>query len=156
MYLFLELIEKFNHEFEFLIKTLVVVNEDTLINAYKLFKNKFEAIINEIDTSFSNDYKPSYKIKRKLLLIILFKSKYRNQCDKILYEFINRYYCDKNIIFDLLLDYSNEFGKYIHFSDIDNYKEFVEYSLELRKYKKTLDYMDTDIIQLQILDEKKK
>ena len=61
----------------------------------------------------------------------------------------------KELIFDVLLDYSEEFGKDVHFKDDKIYEEFVDYSLKKRKYLETFDYRSCDIIQLKLIYEKR-
>ena len=59
----------------------------------------------------------------------------------------------KELMFNVLLDYSDIFSEYIHFKDSYTYKKFMEYSLQNGKYLKSLKYRSGDIIQLKFLYE---
>ena len=153
----LKLMKRFNNDSNYFNKILEVVNEDILIKAYFIFKNEFQIIFDNINMIFENDYNnnnPNYQ--RKIILMILCNEKITdNNCDLIVEKLIHKNCDKKELIFNILLDYNMIFGNDIHFNDFNLYKQFVEYSLKIKKYKKSLEYLKYDIIQLEILNEKR-
>ena len=62
----------------------------------------------------------------------------RKKIFKKIYE-IDKY---KDILFDILLDYNNDFGKEITFDNVDIYRDFVKCFIYKGKYLLSLNYLD--------------
>ena len=152
--LFLELMERFSKDYEFLVKTLEAINENIVIQKYEDFKKNSQGKIEIIKKAIYEDNELSKNCLRKLVIILLCYEKSQKNCDQILENIVNIDDEKKKLIYNVLLDYSKEFGSDIHFKDINIYKEFVELSLP-GKYLESLNYRSNDIIQLELLYENK-
>ena len=153
--LFLELIERFYGDLNYLVKTLEALNENVILKKYKEFKTQSEGKIQIIRSGIYGDYEFSKDCQKKLVIILLCYEKSNNNCDDVLKKLVEKGSAKKELIFDILLDYSKEFGKDVHFKDDKIYEEFVDYSLKKRKYLETFDYRSCDIIQLKLLYDKR-
>ena len=154
--LFLELIERFNYDEENMINTLEAISEESIIKKYESFKKESEGKLMIIESIIYGDYKISSDCQKKLITILLCYEKNKNKCDTVLQKLIDKNNnTKKELLFDILLYYSNVFGKDVHFDDNNIYKEFVNYSLKKNKYPKSLDYRSNDIIQLEIFYEQR-
>ena len=148
---FLELIEKFSFDQYYLFKTLEAINESTIINKYLEINNNNNGKIEIIKGVINGNYKIDQSCIKKLMIILLCNGKKNNECDKVFKEFIVKNNNKKELLFDILLDYTGIFCKDISFEDEEIYKELVTYSLEKRKYLESLKYREFDIIQLKLL-----
>ena len=154
---FLELIQKFQNYSFYLKKTLEALDEDRVIKNYKDFKNESQGKILLIKEAINEkNNKLSLNCQRKLIIILLCNQKSIGNCDSIFDYLVNISPYKKELLFNILLDYSNIFGEDIHFKDIKIYNEFIEFSLENgNKYVESLNYRSNDIIQLELLYEKR-
>ena len=152
--LFLELIERFSKDYEFLIKTLEAINESIIIKKYEDFKKNSQGKIEIIKKAIYEDNELSKNCLRKLVIILLCYEKNEKNCDQIVENMVKKGDEKKKLLFNVLLDYSNEFGTDIFFKDVNIYKEFVEFSLP-GNYLESLNYRSNDIIQLELLFENK-
>ena len=133
--LFLELIERFNYDEENMINTLEAISEESIIKKYESFKKESEGKLIIIESIIYGDYKISSDCQKKLITILLCYEKNKNKCDTVLQKLIDKNNnTKKELLFDILLYYSNVFGKDVHFDDNNIYKEFVNYSLKKNKY----------------------
>ena len=145
----------FSGDIYFMRKTLEVLDEDTLVKKYADLKEKSNANISIIKNTIYTKQKNSEinnNCIRKLILLLLFNEKSKQKGEEVLdkiYE--NKIYLD--LLFDILLDYDEFFGKDIKFENKTIYKNFVEYALNKGKYLKTLKYLSNNIIQLEYLYE---
>ena len=81
--------------------------------------------------------------------------KNKNKCDTVLQKLIEKGNTIKKLLFDILIYYSNVFGKDVHFEDNHIYKEIVNYPLKQNKYPQSLDYISNSIIQQEIFYERR-
>lgn len=153
--LFLELIEKYNDDLNYLEKILEALDEKEVVKKYEVFEYKIKGKIQIIRAVVYGEKKLSLNCERKLIIILLCIEKINNKCDDVL---DNMYRLGSNkieLLFSVLLDYSKEFGKDVHFNNDEIYEKFVDYSFKEKKYLESLDYRSDDIIQLNILYEKR-
>ena len=153
--LFLTLIEKFDDDLYYLGKTLEALDEEAVIKNYEAFKGKIRSRIQIIKNRVYGDYKLSPDCEKKLVIILLCIEKNNYNCDDVLERLVKIGSNKKELLFNILLEYSKEFGKDVYFRNEEIYEEFVDYSLKNKKYLESLDYKNGDIIQLKILYEKK-
>ena len=154
--LFFDLIKKYDKEPIISMKIIEAINEGIMITNYSNFNVETKNNIIIIEEMIYGNNELNRDLLRKLIIILLCYEKNNNNCEKVLKRIIdmkNEREQLKKIMFDILLDYSKEFGNDIHFKDIEIYKEFVIYSLEIGKYLESLNYKSFDIIQLKILYE---
>ena len=154
--LFFDLLKKYNKEPIISMKIIEAINEGIMITNYSNFNVETKNNIIIIEEMIYGNNELNRDLLRKLIIILLCYEKNNNNCEKVLKRIIDmkkERELLKKIIFDILLDYSKEFGNDIHFKDIEIYKEFVIYSLEIGKYLESLNYKSFDIIQLKILYE---
>ena len=152
---FLDLIYEFSGDIYYLRKTIEVLDEDTLVKKYTDLKenaNENMSIIkNTIYTGLKKNEINNNCI-RKLILLLLFNEKSNQKGEEVLNK-IYEYKIYLDLLFDILLDYDEYFGKDIKFENKAIYKKFVEYALNKGKYLKTLKYLSNNIIQLEYLYE---
>ena len=156
--LFLDLITKYNKNPQIILKIIELINEEIMIKKYMDLKNDKNNTLFVLEGIIHGDFKLNPNIQRKLAIILLCHEKNFDNCDKLIKRFIEMEFGEKQlkkIIFDILLDYSKEFGNYAHFYDQELYKEFVNYSFEKGKYIESFCYRSYDIFQLKILYEKR-
>ena len=151
---FLGLIERFSDDCIYMRKTLEALDEDKLIKNYKDFKDTSRGKIEIIKEAIKEDNDLNNNCQRKFIIILLCNDKNKGTCDRIL-EILVDDSNKKKLLFNILLDYHNIFGKDIKFKRDGIYKEFVDYSLEVGKYMESLDYKNNDFIQLQLIYENK-
>ena len=151
---FLELIERFSDDCNYMRKTLEALDEDKLIKNYKDFKDTSQGKIEIIKEAIKEDNDLNNNCQRKLIIILLCNEKNKGTCDRIL-EILVDDSNKKKLLFNILLDYNKIFGEDIKFKRDGIYKEFVDYSLEVGKYMESLDYKNNDFIQLQLIYENK-
>ena len=149
---FLELIERFSDDCNYMRKTLEALDEDKLIKNYKDFKDTSQGKIEIIKEAIKEDNDLNNNCQRKLIIILLCNEKNKGTCDRIL-EILVDDSNKKKLLFNILLDYNKIFGEDIKFKRDGIYKEFVDYSLEVGKYMESLDYKNNDFIQLQLIYE---
>ena len=150
--------EEFSRDYEFRMETLQALNEGKLISKYKECEKELEEKIEMVESTLEQDDGLSYPSQRKLLLIAFCQRKNKGKYDDILEKLYKNN--KKNLLFNILLDYPKEFGDDIKFQGDEGekiYKEFVSYSISKGQYKKSLEYRNKDIIQIEILyDEREK
>ena len=153
---FLNLIKEFrnNYDYEYLKKTLDAFNEKEIINKYNYIKEEFSShiqLINEI-IFHDNIDKIDLDCLKKLMIILLFYEKLKSNIEEIIQKSLEKKKL-KNLIFDILLEYSELFGEDIKFVNIsiNIYKEFVAYSITKGRYTQSLKYLNNNIIQLKLL-----
>ena len=150
---FLELVERFYNNLDLLGLTIDELKESIIVKKYEEFKKQIEGKIQVIESNIYGDtFLENHRLK-KLIILLLCYEKNKNNCDKVLKKLVEKGSNKKELIFDILLDYGNEFGKDILFEDDIIYEEFANYSLNHRKYLKSLNYRSNDIIQLKFLYE---
>ena len=128
--LFLELIEKYEDDLNYLEKILEALDEEEVVKNYKVFEYKIKGKIQIIKAIVYGEKKLSLNCERKLIIILLCMEKINNKCDDVL---DNMYRLGSNkieLLFSVLLDYSKEFGKDVHFNNDEIYEKLVDYSFK--------------------------
>ena len=115
--LFLELIERFNDDLDYLVEVLEALDEKEVVKKYKAFEGNIEGKIQIIEARVYGDYNLSQNYIRKLIILYCFVSKKKFNCDDILKKIYNVGSNKKELLFNVLFDYSNEFGKDVYFKD---------------------------------------
>ncbi len=155
---FLTLITKYTDEYkyDYLIKTLEALNENAIKEKYNTIKEACKGKITLIENTLYNENRKgiSSDCLRKLTLLLLFYQQNSNRCDLVFKKFLEKVDL-KELIFNILLDYGENFGNSIKFENEQCYKEFVDYSLQKGKYVQSLKYRSNDVMQLNILYEKR-
>ena len=120
----------------------------------KTLKKNSQGKIEIIKKAIYEDNELSKNCLRKLVIILLCYEKNEKNCVQIVENIVKKGDEKKKLLFNILLDYSNEFGTDIIFKDVNIFKEFVEFSLQ-GNYLESLNYKSNDIIQLELLFENK-
>ena len=155
---FMKLLSKYTDEYkyEYLIKTLEALNENAIKEKYNTIKEACKGKRTLIENILYHENRKgiSSDCLRKLTLLLLFYQQNSNRYDLVFKKFLE-YDELKKLIFNILLDYGDNFGNSIKFENEKCYEEFVDYSLQIGKYAQSLKYRSNDVMQLNILFEKR-
>ena len=153
--LFLELLEKFYYDKNYLSKIFDAIEENTLIKKFEILINNWKGNIQIIEDILNRNTNIEKSSVKKLALILLCYGKYNNTCNKVFKNLIQKNVDLKLIIFDILLGYSKIFENDIFIENHETYKEFVIFSIEKGKYSEVLDYQTDFNSKLIMLYEQK-